>query len=84
MAFSCDRGTQFTRAQVDESDYGSLAQNQNRFDEVFQDAFRWARMVIVQKYEQAMDEGVSGIAFVRSHERWESMSRSFQMTVDVQ
>jgi len=75
---------QFVRAEVDEDDYGSLARNQNKFDAVFHDTFRLARTVIVQKYEQAMEESVTGIAYVRSQERWQSMSRNFQMTMDVQ
>jgi len=67
----------YARDHLAANEYGDVARSSSKFKEFF-DAFSYtARLALVTQFQQAVDEGSTTYAFVRSDERWEQIRKMF-------
>lgn len=69
----------YVKRGVPASDFHRVTRNDNPFNEVWEDFWPLARVILINVFGAAQSQGVTTFAFVRSDEKWQEMEKLFRL-----
>lgn len=72
-------GGRYVRKVVPTSDYHRITRNDEPFRALFGDFWPLARVILINAFVTATNQGVTTFAFVRSEDRWEDMAKLLRL-----